>query len=85
MTKAVKKTSLTNGIITLCLAALGLVLYLMSFTTNYYPYGGQNSVLITVLIAGAMLCACADPTRWITPSRPAGSCRRRSGRSTSPL
>ena len=60
MTKAVKKTSLTNGIITLCLAALGLVLYLMSFTTNYYPYGGQNSVLITVLIAGAMLCACAD-------------------------
>ncbi len=60
MTNAIKKSPLTHWIITLCLTVLGLGLFLMSFTTNYYTYGGLNSPLITALIACALVCVCAD-------------------------
>ena len=43
---------LTIGAITLVLGALALVLFLLSFTTNYYTFGQMKSPLILTLILG---------------------------------
>ena len=45
---------LTIGVITLVLTVLALCLFLGSFTTNYYTFGGMNSGLILTLILGAI-------------------------------
>ena len=45
---------LTSGIITLVLTVCALALFLLSFTTNYYTFGGMNSGLILTLILGAI-------------------------------
>ena len=46
---------LTIGVITLVLTVLALCLFLGSFTTNYYTFGGMNSGLILTLILGAIV------------------------------
>ena len=53
-TKKTRGVHLTIGGITLVLSALALILFLLSFTTNYYTFGGLNSGLILALILGAM-------------------------------
>ena len=43
------------GAITLVLGVLALVLFLLSFTTNYYTFGQMKSPLILTLILGALV------------------------------
>ena len=54
---------LTIGVITLVLTALALILFLLSFTTKYYIFGGMNSGLILTLMLGAM--AFTVLTMWL--------------------
>ena len=51
---------LTIAIIAGAFALIGLVLFLLGFSTNYYTFGGMNSVLITVLIVLAMAAIAAS-------------------------
>ena len=46
---------LTIGAITLVLGVLALVLFLLSFTTNYYTFGSLKSPLILTLILGGLV------------------------------
>ena len=46
---------LTIGAISLVLGVLALVLFLLSFTTNYYTFGGLNSPLVLTLILGGLV------------------------------
>ncbi|MBQ8093392.1 MAG: hypothetical protein IJ242_07445 [Clostridia bacterium] len=54
-TKKKSGIHLASGVITLILSILGLGLFLMSFTTNYYTFGGMNSPMILFLICGAIV------------------------------
>ena len=51
---------LTIAIIAGAFALIGLVLFLLGFSTNYYTFGGMNSVLIMVLIVLAMAAIAAS-------------------------
>ena len=51
---------LTIAIIAGAFALLGLVLFLLGFTTNYYTFGGMNSILITVFIVLAIIAIAAS-------------------------
>ena len=51
---------LTVGVIAGAFAFLGLILFLLGFTTNYYTFGGMNSILITVLIVLAIAAIAAS-------------------------
>ena len=51
---------LTTGAICIALTLLGAFLFSFSYTTNYYIYGQMNSVLITVLLACAVIAEIAS-------------------------
>ena len=48
---------LTTTIITVLMTAIAIALFVMSFTTNYYVFGGMNSHLILGLMCGAIVSA----------------------------
>lgn len=50
---------LTTGVVALILTAAAMVLFCLSYTTGYYIYGQMQSILITVLLASALVVGLA--------------------------